>query len=105
MAKATPAADGDEPAPNIVVQLHSRHERSPDQYEVLLEGRRVAYVCLGGAEMPINFLPQQGEKRPLRLTTAEKIAIAERVRVAMAEIAAAEAAEADRLAQLIDGRL
>lgn len=100
MAKKAPA--GDAPAKNIVVRLHSRHDKTPDQYEVLLEGRRVAYVCVG-EQMPINFLPQQGEARPLELTSTEKIAIAEFVRAEMAKIGAKIDAEEDRLAKLIAG--
>lgn len=98
MAKKTEEAA--KAARNIVVRLHSRHDRSPDQYEVLVEGRRVAYVGVG-EKMPIIFLP--GGSVKLTLTTEEKTEVAEFVRAEMAKFAAAAAAEEDRLAKLIAG--
>lgn len=81
----------------IEVRLHSTHETTPNQHEVLLHGRRVAYVAeLDNA--PIAFLP--ADSINLRLTTAEKIEIAEFVKAEMAKATAAARESAAKLAEL-----
>lgn len=92
---------GAETAPDVAgkvtVEFHAL-----DQYEVLYLGRRVAYVAIG-ADKPINFLPW-GASVNVRLTTAEKIAIAEVVRSLMRDVTAAVDADEARLAELVSGQ-
>ena len=57
---------------NSTLQIKLRHH-ALDQCEVLVSGKRVAYVCYGD-EMPINYLPKK--TIGLQLTIDEKIAIA-----------------------------
>lgn len=98
MAKATEA----KPATSIVdraeLRLHSRHEQSSDQYEILVSGRRVAYCYPEGN---IIFLP--GKLIRLELTTQEKIALAEWAKPQLAGLLNAVDEDEVKLAQLVAG--
>lgn len=80
------------------LKLHSKHDQSQDQYEILVSGRRVAYCYPEGN---IVFLP--GDSIRLTLTTQEKIALAEWAKPQLAEIVGAVDQDEARLAMLVAG--
>lgn len=102
MAKVKPESSAVEAAAttitanNVAVIPHAL-----DQYQVMVDGVRVAYVCVG-PDKPINFLPR-GDSAKLWLTNAEKIAICKIVREKMATVTDAQDSEEAELARLIAG--
>lgn len=100
MAKKNPdGASSDAPSPDVAslaphleVRLHARiaDRRSPDQYEVLLGGKRIAYVA-ATPEMPISLLPASDPRMRLpTLTEAEVRELVDVVRTRLGAILAAE---------------
>ena len=82
-------------ANDVVVRHHAL-----DQCEVLVSGKRVAYVCYGD-RAPFNWLPNRTIRLELNPDERERIATAARAQ--MAQLNADRAAQADRLAALEAG--
>ena len=73
-----------------------------DQAQIMVEGRRVGYICYGGAEMPINYLPKACVG--VQLTTEERIEVAKYVRGVMPELTAKYKGDQQELETLISGK-
>jgi hypothetical protein len=100
---ATVPSETTKPAPvrdQIVVQHHSSHKQSPDQAEVLLGGKRVAYISYAPPH-PINFLPPSYLGFTIPLATLEEIVAVAREKVA--ELAQGQADDQERIRKLLEG--
>jgi hypothetical protein len=97
-------ADKQQPAAvrEVLVRLHSQHVQSADQYEILVNGIRVGYVCHGEG-MPINWLDPRVVGGQIKLEAAEKIAILEEARTQLAKLMAERDAEQERIRKLLAG--
>lgn len=84
---------------NTATQVVVRHH-ALDQCEVLVSGKRVAYVRYG-TPAPLNWLPPQTIK--LQLSVAEREAIAREARAQMEALNAERDGQAARLAALTAG--
>ncbi|WP_428303909.1 hypothetical protein [Lacipirellula sp.] len=102
MAKATakPEEQGDIGS-MTEIKLNSRHAESADLYEILVGGRRVAYV-IDEAPFPITPLPKGSAKQPT-LTNQEWLVVAEKARGEMERIVKERTAEGGELDRIFAG--
>lgn len=104
MAKEKEPTAAPDPTPladRIVVRHHSSHERSDDQAEVLVSGKRVGYISYGEGH-PFSLLPK--DYLGFKPTAAELRTIIATARERVAALAAAAQQESDEVAQLLAGQ-
>ena len=90
MAKEQEAASTASIAARVKVEHHSSHDASPSVGEVMLSGKRIAYVFYNEG-YPVSFLPFAHTK--VKLTAAQCAEIEAEARKQVTPLAEAEAKE------------